>query len=83
MLNRYRKTPGFGDSDIEAAAGTKVLWKIPNQYPAISSSIDRGVPAVQQNHSEIARAFADLARRVHREGEAVKRSTWSLFGAGQ
>jgi hypothetical protein len=42
-LNRFRKIPGFSEADVEAAAGIKLLWKIPNQYFAISTAIDRGI----------------------------------------
>ena len=37
VLNRFRKIPGFSEADVEAAAGIKLLWKIPNQYFAIST----------------------------------------------
>jgi septum formation inhibitor-activating ATPase MinD len=57
----------------------KLLWKIPNQYFAVSTAIDRGVPLMQQNHSEIARAFIGLAGRLTENDVDVKRSTWSLF----
>ena len=38
VLNRFRKIPGFSEADAEAAAGAKLLWKIPNQYFAVSSA---------------------------------------------
>ena len=44
VLNRFRKIAGFSEADAETAAGTKLLWKIPNQYFAVSTAIDRGVP---------------------------------------
>ena len=46
VLNRFRKIPGFSEADAEAAAGVKLLWKIPNQYFAISTAIDRGIPVM-------------------------------------
>ncbi len=79
VLNRFRKIPGFSESDAEAAAGVKLLWKIPNQYFAVSTAIDRGVPVVAQNNSEIARAFAGLAARLTENDLDVKRKAWSLF----
>ncbi|MBA3914653.1 MAG: AAA family ATPase, partial [Acidobacteriales bacterium] len=82
VLNRYRKIPGFGEADAEAAAGVKLLWKIPNQYVAISQSIDRGAPLMQQNHSEIARSFAGLSQQLVSENGDSKRKPWSLFNAG-
>ena len=79
VLNRYRKIAGFSESDAEAAAGVKLLWKIPNQYFAVSTAIDRGVPVAAQNNSEIARAFAGLAARLTENDLDVKRKAWSLF----
>src|SRR5579863_7205801 len=79
VLNRFRKIPGFSESDAEAAAGVKLLWKIPNQYFAVSTAIDRGVPVAQQNNTEIARSFAALAARLTENDLDVKRKAWSLF----
>jgi pilus assembly protein CpaE len=79
VLNRFRKIPGFSEADVEAAAGIKLLWKIPNQYFAISTAIDRGVPLMQQSHTEIARSFIGLAARLTENDVDVKRATWSLF----
>ena len=66
-------------ADAEAAAGVKLLWKIPNQYFAVSTAIDRGVPVVAQNHTEIGRAFTGLAARLTENDLEVKRKAWSLF----
>jgi len=79
VLNRFRKIAGFSESDVEAAAGAKLIWKIPTQYFAISSAIDRGVPPMHQNHGEIARCFIGLASRLTENDADVKRATWSLF----
>ncbi|MGH9498331.1 MAG: AAA family ATPase [Terriglobales bacterium] len=79
LLNRFRKVPGFSESDAEAAAGVKLLWKIPNQYFAVSTAIDRGVPLSQQHNTEIARSFAGLAARLTEDDLDVKRKAWSLF----
>jgi len=79
VLNRFRKIPGFSEADAEAAAGVKLLWKIPNQYFAVSTAIDRGVPVVGQNFTEIGRAFTGLAARLTENDLEVKRKAWSLF----
>jgi pilus assembly protein CpaE len=79
VLNRFRKIPGFSEGDAEAAAGIKLAWKIPNQYFAVSAAIDRGVPVMQQNHTEIARSFVALASQLTAEHDEVKRAAWSLF----
>lgn len=79
ILNRFRKTPGFSESDAENAAGIKLIWRVPNQYFAISSAIDRGSPVMEQSHTEIARCFAGLAQELTRNDVDVKRAAWSLF----
>jgi len=79
VLNRFRKIPGFTEADAEAAAGAKLLWKIPNQYFAVSAAIDRGTPLMEQNHTEIARSFTGLAHALTQNDEQVKRAAWSLF----
>ena len=79
VLNRFRKIPGFHETDAETASGASLLWRIPNQYFAVSSAIDRGVPLMQQNHTEIARAFTGLASLLTQNDDDVKRSAWSLF----
>jgi pilus assembly protein CpaE len=79
VLNRFRKVPGFSEADAEAAVGAKVIWRVPNQYFAISSAIDRGTPVMDQRNSEIARCFAGLAQELTRNDADVKRAAWSLF----
>jgi pilus assembly protein CpaE len=79
VLNRFRKVPGFSETDAEAAAGAKLLWQVPNQYFAVSTAIDRGVPVMDQSHTEIARCFTGLARELTRNDVETKRATWSLF----
>jgi pilus assembly protein CpaE len=76
VLNRFRKISGFSESDAEVAAGAKLLCKIPNNYPAVSASIDRGAPIISQNN-EVARSLQDLAASLTKTQE-VKRK-WSLF----
>jgi len=79
VLNRFRKVPGFSESDAEAAVGAKLLWRVPNQYFAVSTAIDRGTPLMDQRSSEIARCFAGLAQELTRNDMNAKREAWSLF----
>jgi pilus assembly protein CpaE len=79
VLNRFRKVPGFTEADAETAAGAKLIWKIPNSYLTVSAGIDRGIPIMQQNHTEIARSFAGLASLLTENDHEVKRQAWSLF----
>ncbi len=79
VLNRYRKVAGFDEAETEAAIGAPVLWRIPNQYFAVSTAIDRGVPLMQQGNTEIARSISGLAEYLTRDDLDVKRAAWSLF----
>ena len=79
VLNRFRKLPGFDEEDAEAAVGAKLLWRVPNQYFAVSTAIDRGTPLMEQAGSEMGRTFSGLAHELTRDDIDVKRQTWSLF----
>jgi pilus assembly protein CpaE len=79
VLNRYRKVAGFNEAETEAAIGAPVLWRIPNQYFAVSTAIDRGVPLMQQGNTEIARSITGLAEYLTKDDLEVKRTAWSLF----
>jgi pilus assembly protein CpaE len=79
VLNRFRKIAGFTEADAEAAAGAKLLWKIPNHYFAVSAAIDRGIPLMQQSYTEIAKSFSGLAAVLTDDDIDVKRKAWSLF----
>jgi pilus assembly protein CpaE len=70
VLNRFRKVPGFSEADAETAVGAKLLWRVPNQYFAVSTAIDRGTPV---------RCFAGLAQELTRNDVDVKRAAWSMF----
>jgi pilus assembly protein CpaE len=79
VLNRYRKVAGFNEAETEAAIGAPVMWRIPNQYFAVSTAIDRGVPLMQQGNTEIARSISGLAEYLTKDDLDVKRTAWSLF----
>lgn len=79
VLNRHRKVAGFNEAETEAAIGAPVLWRIPNQYFAVSTAIDRGIPLMQQGSTEISRSITGLAHELTKDDLDVKRTAWSLF----
>jgi pilus assembly protein CpaE len=79
VLNRFRKIPGFSEADAETAVGAKLLWKVPNHYFSVSTSIDRGAPLVKQGSTEVSRAYSGLANILTVNDDVVKRQAWSLF----
>jgi len=64
VLNRYKKIPGFTESDVEQVTNCKVLWKVPNAYQAVSPAIDHGTPVVLQDGPEISRSYRTLAETL-------------------
>ena len=79
VLNCFRKVTGFSEADAEAAVGAKLLWRVPNQYFAVSTAIDRGTPVMDQRSSEMARCFSGLAQELTHNDADVKRAAWSMF----
>ncbi len=84
VINRFRKIPGFRESDIETATRMKLAQCIPNQYVAVAAAIERGFPVAQQNHSEISRAMAELAgtltdQRIETQTTTSSKKRFSLF----
>ena len=61
VLNRYKKIPGFTDTDVQDVTNCKVLWKVPNAFQVVSPCIDHGTPVVLQDGPEISRSYRALA----------------------
>jgi pilus assembly protein CpaE len=75
ILNRYKKIPGFGEEDVEAATNCKLLWKIPNNYQSISPAIDKGIPVALHDNLDVSRSYRSLAAAL---AEASANSEGSL-----
>jgi len=82
VLNRFRKVSGLEESEVARVAGMPLLWKVPNHYFAVSGAIDRGVPLMQHDRSELGRSFAGLAAKLTESDTVAKRPAWSLFKIG-
>lgn len=80
VLNRFKRIPGFSESDAEVATQLKLVSKIPNEFVAVTASIERGTPIAEQNHSVISRTFGTLAASLSSGAQAEKPRTFSLFG---
>jgi pilus assembly protein CpaE len=74
ILNRYKKIPGFDDTDVEKATSCKLLWKIPNNYQSIAPAIDKGIPVALQENTEIGRCFRALAATLAQAAPAAEGS---------
>ena len=61
VLNRFKKIPGLSDQDIDKVTNCKLLWKLPNNFHAVSPSIDKGSPVALSENNELGRSFRGLA----------------------
>ena len=75
MLNRFPQDSRLPRKRCrDSFRARRCYGAYPNQYFAVSSAIDRGIPLMQQNHTEIARSFSGLATALTKDDDDVKRS---------
>jgi pilus assembly protein CpaE len=84
IVNRYEKGGKLRLQDLHSALGAEVLHTVPNDYVAVTDSVNQGVPVLQLSRSSAAaRSLAELvevvtARRVPESKGLFDR----LFGRG-
>lgn len=65
IINRYMENDEIKEADIEKVLSKKIYWKIPNNYFAIMTAINKGIPVSEINDStNIARSYKDLAQHI-------------------
>lgn len=65
IVNRYMENDEIKDSDVEKVLSKSIYWKIPNNYFAIMSAINKGVPVSSINSStNVALSYKDLAQHI-------------------
>lgn len=65
IINRYMENDEIKEADIEKVLSKKIYWKIPNNYFAIMTAINKGIPVSEINNStNIARSYKDLAQYI-------------------
>ena len=65
IINRYMENDEIKGADIEKVLSKKIYWKIPNNYFAIMTAINKGIPVSEINDSTtIARSYKDLAQYI-------------------
>ena len=85
IVNRYEKGGKLRLQDLHAALGCEVVHTFPNDYVAVTDSVNQGVPVLQLSRaSAAARSLADMvelvtARRVQESRGLLDR----LFGRGE
>jgi pilus assembly protein CpaE len=86
IVNRYEKGGKLRLNDLHAALGAEVLHTIPNDYIAVTDSVNQGIPVLQlARGSAAARSLADLVEVVtaRRVVEAKSGLFDRLFGRGE
>ncbi len=65
VINRYMENDEIKESDIETLLSKDIYWKVPNNYFAIMSAINKGVPVSDMNAStNVAQSYKDLAYHI-------------------
>ncbi len=65
IINRYMENDEIKEADIEKVLSKKIYWKIPNNYFAIMTAINKGIPVSEINDStNIARSYKNLAQYI-------------------
>lgn len=65
IINRYMENDEIKEADVEKVLSKKIYWKIPNNYFAIMTAINKGIPVSEINDStNIARSYKNLAQYI-------------------
>ena len=65
VVNRYMENDEIKDSDVEKVLSKEIYWKIPNNYFAIMSAINKGIPVSDINAAtNVAQSYRDLAQNI-------------------
>lgn len=65
ILNRYMENDEIKEDDIEKLLSKRIYWKIPNNYFAIMSAINKGIPVSSSNNtSNLAQSYRQLAKFI-------------------
>lgn len=65
VVNRYMENDEIKEDDVENVLSKSVYWKIPNNYFALMTAINKGVPVSSINaNTNIAQSYRDLAQHI-------------------
>ena len=65
IINRYMENDEIKEDDIEKLLSKDIYWKIPNNYFAIMSAINKGVPvSILNSTTNVAQSYKDLAQNI-------------------
>lgn len=65
VVNRYMENDEIKDDDIQKVLSKEIYWKVPNNYFAIMSAINKGIPVGEVNDTtNIAQNYKNLAQYI-------------------
>lgn len=65
IVNRYMENDEIKDDDIQKVLSKDIYWKIPNNYFAIMSAINKGIPVGEVNDTtNISQSYKGLAQHI-------------------
>ena len=84
IVNRYEKGGRLRLQDLQSALGAEVLHTIPNDYMAVTDSVNQGVPVLQLSRSSaVARSLIELVELVATRRVTENKGLFDrIFGRG-
>lgn len=65
IVNRYMENDEIKETDIEKVLSKDIYWKIPNNYFAIMSAINKGIPVSDINDTtNVSQSYKKLAQQI-------------------
>jgi pilus assembly protein CpaE len=77
VINRYEKSGDLGIKDIEAALGKRIRRTMPNDYGAVTASVNQGVPIEKlARGSPVSGALMDWSAQLQGKQPAQEENNW-------
>ncbi len=65
VINRFMENDEIKEDDVEKVLSKDIFWKVPNNYFAIMSAINKGIPVTEINSStNVAQSYRELAKFI-------------------
>lgn len=65
VVNRYMENDEIKEEDVEKVLSKQIYWKVPNNYFAIMSAINKGTPVNEMSpSSNVAQSYKELAQDI-------------------
>ena len=65
VINRFMENDEIKEEDVQNVLSKDIFWKVPNNYFAIMSAINKGIPVTEINSStNVAQSYRELAKYI-------------------